>query len=91
MSADALFNRAMSEVQRYAGESRIELVQALVLLSLRQTGNGMKSSAWMLSGQASAMAIDLGLHNAGRVGQGQAQKADNVSLSSSDLEALLLT
>lgn len=70
LSADGLFAQALSEIQRFAGESRIELVQALVLLSLRQTGNGMKSSAWNLCGQACTMAIDLGLHNAGRVGQG---------------------
>lgn len=77
MSADALFDQAVLETQRYLGESRIELVQALVLLSLRQTGNGMKSSAWIFSGQACAMAIDLGLHNAGRVGQ-SGQKAGGV-------------
>lgn len=69
MTADELFAQAQLETQRYSGESRIELIQALVLLSLRQTGNGMKSSAWNLSGQACTMAIDLGLHNAGRVGQ----------------------
>jgi hypothetical protein len=80
MTADALFDQALLETQRYLGESRIELVQALVLLSLRQTGCGMKSSAWLHCGQACAMAIDLGLHNAGRVGQ-SGQKAGGVRLA----------
>jgi hypothetical protein len=64
-SPDALFRAAEDALHRCRMESRIEIVQALVLLSLRQTGNGEKGSAFLYAGRASSMALDLGLNLAG--------------------------
>lgn len=43
-------------------EIRIDLIQALVIMSLRQTGNGHKESAFMYGGRACLGVLSLGLN-----------------------------
>lgn len=55
---------AESEIRRSWGQTRVDLVQAILLLSLRQTGRGDKQSAFWYAGQACTMALSLGLNRA---------------------------
>lgn len=59
---DKLFRRAESSLHHCRMESRIDIVQALILLSLRQTGCGDKRSAFSYAGRACCMALNLGLN-----------------------------
>ena len=43
-------------------EYRLDTIQALVLLSLRQTGNGHKQSAFMYAGRACVGVLSMGLN-----------------------------
>jgi hypothetical protein len=50
LDIDALFDEAEHALLASRLHSHIETVQALILMSLRQTGCGNKSSAWMYAG-----------------------------------------
>ncbi|KAK8870076.1 hypothetical protein IAR55_000646 [Kwoniella newhampshirensis] len=60
--ADRLFHMAEQAVHESRNECRIDLIQSLILLSLRQTGCGDKQSAAMLAGRACSMALIMGLN-----------------------------
>lgn len=60
--ADKLFGMAERALHHCRMESRIDLIQALILLSLRQTGCGDKHMAFMYAGRACCMALNLGLN-----------------------------
>ncbi|KAL1411965.1 hypothetical protein Q8F55_002958 [Vanrija albida] len=60
VDANKLFK--MAETALPANESRLDLIQALLLLSLRQTGCGDKRSAFAYAGRASCMCLNLGLN-----------------------------
>lgn len=62
--ADKLFAMAETALHHCRNESRIDILQALMVLSLRQTGCGDKRSAFAYAGRASCMALNLGLHAA---------------------------
>ncbi|KAL1413750.1 hypothetical protein Q8F55_001532 [Vanrija albida] len=59
---EKLFNRAESSLHHCRMDNRIDIVQALVLLSLRQTGCGDKRMAFSYAGRACCMALNLGLN-----------------------------
>ncbi|WWD15628.1 hypothetical protein CI109_100050 [Kwoniella shandongensis] len=59
---DRLYRMAEQAVHEARSECRIDLIQSLILLSLRQTGCGDKQSAALLAGQASSMALIMGLN-----------------------------
>jgi hypothetical protein len=50
VDVDALFAEAEQALLETGLQSHVETIQALVLMSLRQTGCGNKSSAWMYAG-----------------------------------------
>lgn len=62
--ADAakLFHMAERQMHHCRMESRIDLIQSLILLSLRQTGCGDKHMAFSYAGRACCMALNLGLN-----------------------------
>jgi hypothetical protein len=62
--ADKLFAMAETALHHCRNESRIDIIQALMVLSLRQTGCGDKRSAFAYAGRSSCMALNLGLHTA---------------------------
>lgn len=62
LDSDKLFAMAESALHHCRTESRIDILQALMVLSLRQTGCGDKRSAFSYAGRASIMALNLGLH-----------------------------
>ncbi|BEI91542.1 uncharacterized protein CcaverHIS019_0403620 [Cutaneotrichosporon cavernicola] len=62
LDSDKLFAMAESALHHDRTESRIDILQALMVLSLRQTGCGNKRSAFAYGGRASIMALNLGLH-----------------------------
>ncbi|KLT40640.1 hypothetical protein CC85DRAFT_249026 [Cutaneotrichosporon oleaginosum] len=62
LDSDKLFEMAERALQHDRTESRIDILQALMVLSLRQTGCGNKRSAFSYAGRASIMALNLGLH-----------------------------
>ncbi|OCF39477.1 hypothetical protein I317_06695 [Kwoniella heveanensis CBS 569] len=57
-----LFRMAEQSVYECRNECRIDLIQSLVLLSLRQTGCGDKQSASTYAGRACCMALNMGLN-----------------------------
>ncbi|WVR04518.1 hypothetical protein IAU60_001522 [Kwoniella sp. DSM 27419] len=60
--ADRLFRMAEKSVHECRNDCRIDIIQALILLSLRQTGCGDKRSASMYAGRACCMALNMGLN-----------------------------
>lgn len=63
-SSEALFQAAEQSVRNCWAEPSIQLVQSILLLSLRQTGCGDKQSAFCFAAQACTLALSLGLNNA---------------------------
>lgn len=59
---DKLFQMAESALHRCRIECRVDIIQSLILLSLRQTGCGDKHSAFTYAGRACCMALNLGLN-----------------------------
>lgn len=59
---DILFQMAESALHRCRMECRVDIIQSLILLSLRQTGCGDKHSAFTYAGRACCMALNLGLN-----------------------------
>jgi hypothetical protein len=53
---------AESALHRCRMECRVDIIQSLILLSLRQTGCGDKHSAFTYAGRACCMALNLGLN-----------------------------
>lgn len=62
IDGDKLYAMAESALHHCRNESRIDIIQALIILSLRQTGVGDKRSAFTYAGRAATMALNLGLH-----------------------------
>lgn len=62
IDGDKLYAMAESALHHCRNESRIDIIQALMILSLRQTGVGDKRSAFTYAGRAATMALNLGLH-----------------------------
>nr|XP_019043789.1 hypothetical protein I302_07059 [Kwoniella bestiolae CBS 10118]OCF22719.1 hypothetical protein I302_07059 [Kwoniella bestiolae CBS 10118] len=60
--ADRLFRMAEKSLRECHNDHRIDLIQSLLLLSLRQTGCGDKQSASMYAGRACSMALNMGLN-----------------------------
>ncbi|WWC93542.1 hypothetical protein V866_000377 [Kwoniella sp. B9012] len=60
--ADRLFLMAETSLRECHNDHRIDLIQSLLLLSLRQTGCGDKQSASMYAGRACSMALNMGLN-----------------------------
>ena len=68
IDSDKLFAMAERSLHHCKQESRVDMVQAMILLSLRQTGCGDKGSAFLYAGRACTMALNLGLNLAPRSG-----------------------
>lgn len=62
IDGEKLYAMAESALHHCRNESRIDIIQALMILSLRQTGVGDKRSAFTYAGRAATMALNLGLH-----------------------------
>ncbi|CAK9784722.1 unnamed protein product [Cutaneotrichosporon oleaginosum] len=62
VDTDKLFHMAERQMHHCRMESRIDLIQSLILLSLRQTGCGDKHMAFSYAGRACCMALNLGLN-----------------------------
>ncbi|WVQ68308.1 uncharacterized protein L199_006515 [Kwoniella botswanensis] len=60
--ADRLFLMAETSLRECHNDHRTDLIQSLLLLSLRQTGCGDKQSASMYAGRACSMALNMGLN-----------------------------
>ncbi|WWC59411.1 uncharacterized protein I303_101966 [Kwoniella dejecticola CBS 10117] len=60
--SERLFRMAEQSLHESRNECRIDLIQCLLLLSLRQTGCGDKQSASMYAGRACCMALNMGLN-----------------------------
>ncbi|WWC67790.1 uncharacterized protein I206_101703 [Kwoniella pini CBS 10737] len=60
--SERLFRMAEQSLHESRNECRIDLIQSLLLLSLRQTGCGDKQSASMYAGRACCMALNMGLN-----------------------------
>lgn len=63
-----LFAMAERSLHHCRMESRLDIVQSMILMSLRQTGCGDKGSAFLYAGRACTMALNLGLNLAPRPG-----------------------
>jgi len=83
--ARKLFRMAESALRRSGAENRIDVVQALILLSLTQTGCGDKGAAFIYASRAVGMILNMGLN--------LARKYDQTSVRSeiSILETLMRT
>jgi len=53
---------AESALHRSRAENRIDVVQALILLSLTQTGCGDKGAAFIYASRAVGMSLNMGLN-----------------------------
>ncbi|BEI86712.1 hypothetical protein CcaverHIS002_0700580 [Cutaneotrichosporon cavernicola] len=62
VDADKLFHMAERQMHHCRMDARIDLIQSLILLSLRQTGCGDKHMAFSYAGRACCMALNLGLN-----------------------------
>lgn len=62
VDGEKLFQMAERSMHHCRMESRIDLIQSLILLSLRQTGCGDKHMAFSYAGRACCMALNLGLN-----------------------------
>lgn len=60
--SQTLHAEALKAVEGRPQEASIELIQTYILLGLRQSGAGMKISAYAFAGRASRMTLELGLH-----------------------------
>ncbi|RSH91638.1 hypothetical protein EHS25_009007 [Saitozyma podzolica] len=70
-----LFRMAESSLHHCRMESRVDIVQAMILMSLRQTGNGDKGSAFLYAGRACTMVLNLGLNLAPSVAPDSASQS----------------
>lgn len=61
---DKLFQMAEQSVKNCWAQPQLEVVQSILLLSLRQTACGDKQSAFGFTAQACTLALSLGLNNA---------------------------
>lgn len=59
--AQRLFEMAEVAIQHAQSRPSIELAQAMLLMSIRQTGNGHKASAYSFASRATAVVLTLGL------------------------------
>ena len=64
--ARKLYQMAESALHRSRAENRIDVVQALILLSLTQTGCGDKGAAFIYASRAVGMILNMGLNLAGK-------------------------
>lgn len=62
LDSTKLFHMAERALHHCRMENRIDIIQALVLLSLRQTGCGDKNLAFTYAGRACCMALSMGLN-----------------------------
>lgn len=62
VDGEKLFQMAERSMHHCRMEARIDLIQSLILLSLRQTGCGDKHMAFSYAGRACCMALNLGLN-----------------------------
>ena len=62
VSSDELFHRAERALHHCRTDCRIDIIQSLCLLSLRQTGCGDKRAAFTYAGRACCMALNMGLN-----------------------------
>lgn len=62
--AEKLFDLADIAIQQVQSRPTIELAQAMLLMSFRQTGNGHKESAYSYASRATAVILALGLGSA---------------------------
>jgi len=60
--SERLFTMAEETLHECRNECRIDIVQSLILLSLRQTGCGDKQSASTYAGRACCMVLNMGLN-----------------------------
>jgi hypothetical protein len=60
--ARKLYRMAESALHRSRAENRIDVVQALILLSLTQTGCGDKGAAFIYASRAVGMILNMGLN-----------------------------
>lgn len=60
-TAERMYSHARSLIPNEEGVFELGHVQALLILALTNMGNGHLSRAWLLTGQAVRVAIDLGL------------------------------
>jgi hypothetical protein len=67
--ARKLFRMAESALRRSGAENRIDVVQALILLSLTQTGCGDKGAAFIYASRAVGMILNMGLNLARKYDQ----------------------
>lgn len=73
--ASKLYRMAESILRRSGHDNRIDVVQALILLSLTQTGCGDKGAAFIYASRAVGMILNMGLN--------LARKYDQTSVCSS--------
>lgn len=57
-----LFRMAESALPQSRMENRVDIVQAMILLSLRQTGCGDKGAAFIYASRACGMVLNMGLN-----------------------------
>lgn len=82
LDGDKLFHMAERSLHHCRMESRVDMVQAMILLSLRQTGCGDKGSAFLYAGRACTMALNLGLNLAPKkTGQEVSSSQDSVKMT----------
>jgi hypothetical protein len=62
LDARKLYRMAESALHRSRAENRIDVVQALILLSLTQTGCGDKGAAFIYASRAVGMSLNMGLN-----------------------------
>lgn len=62
LDARKLYRMAESALHRLRAENRIDVVQALILLSLTQTGCGDKGAAFIYASRAVGMSLNMGLN-----------------------------
>ncbi|KAK4688185.1 hypothetical protein P7C73_g1927, partial [Tremellales sp. Uapishka_1] len=62
LNAEKLFIMAERSLHHRRMETKVDIIQSLILLSLRQTGCGDKQSAAVYAGRACSMVLIMGLH-----------------------------
>lgn len=62
LDSNKLFHMAERALHHCRMENRIDIIQSLILLSLRQTGCGDKNLAFTYAGRACCMALSMGLN-----------------------------
>ncbi|KAK7447991.1 hypothetical protein Landi51_06794 [Colletotrichum acutatum] len=80
------YQKALLILAASTGESSIEKVQCLGLLSMCSAGWNTLSQSWNLAGQAVRAAIDMGLHVSGHSTVGNRQSPPRMSLKNFSLQ-----